>query len=212
MTTTWSADRAAGTATVVVLGDSISAVPSPYCAWPNRWPDRLAWEWPTVNLARSGVMPQDLLANGNCILRASWYADWGAGVMARLPSLNPSLVIVALGAVNYGWIGQHPIDYMNNMRALCDSIRSLTPRSTITLVHTPGFMASHGQNWIWVDYGKGLDAYAASQPNMGYCDLARDLPWADSDTSGAFAPDRTHPSNAGQVMMAVGIVGRLRWL
>ena len=210
--TTWATDRANGTATVVVLGDSISAVPSPYCTWPNCWPQRVSFEWPVTNLSRSGAMPQDLLPGADCVVRTCWYTDWGAGVMAQLPGLNPSVVIVALGAVNYGYIGQHPLDYLAAMRALSERIRALTPRSTILLVHTNGFRASHGLTWIWIDYGSGLDTYAATQPNMGYYDGARDLPWADTDTSGAYAADKTHPIAPGQIMLAVGIIGRLRWL
>lgn len=215
MATTWAAARDASptTAKVVVLGDSLSCSPSPYSAWPNSWVGRVAWEWPTVtNLARSGAMPQDLLPGADTIVRSSWYADWGAGVMAQVGQLQADVVVVWLGTVNYGSIGQHPNDFMAHERALCDSIRTRSPSSTILLVHGPGFVASHGQKWIWVDYGTRTDEYVRSQPNMGYCDLARDLPWSDSDTSGAFVSDHVHLNNAGQVMAAVGIIGRLRWL
>jgi hypothetical protein len=208
--TTWTVDRLAGTATLVVLGDSISAVPSPYCGWPNCWPQRVAFEWPTTNLSRSGAQPGDLLPGGWCY-RECW-SDWGEQVIAQIGQLQPSAVALAIGAVPYGWIGQAPVDYLTNMRAVADRIRAVSPRSTILLVHTPGFRASHGLTWIWVDYGTGLDAYAATQPNMGYYDAARDLPWADSDTAGMFAPDATHPNNAGQVGIAVGVISRLRWL
>jgi len=208
--TTWSADRAAGTATLVVVGDSIPAG-GPYCGWPNCWPGRAAWEWPTTNLARSGAMPGDLIPGGWCY-RVCWYDEWGAGVLAQIGQLQPSGVLVELGTVPYGWLGQHPTDYLASMRALVEGIRAVSPRSTILLVHGPGFVASHGLLWILVDYGAGLDAYAASLPNAAFFDFARVGPWSNTDTAGVFASDRVHLSNAGHVVLAVGVVTWLRGL
>jgi len=207
---TWAADRDAGTATITVVGDSISAG-SPFCAWPNCWTTRVGWEWPTTNLARHGAQPGDLVPGGWCD-RPCWYTEWGAAVMAEVAQRQPSAVIVALGAVSYGYIGQHPLDFAAAMRALVDDIRAVSPRSTIVLVHTPGYVASHGQYWIWVDYGRALDAIVQETPNSAYIDEARDLPWANTDTSGAFTADHVHPGQSGHVMMAVAIIVRLRWL
>ncbi len=205
---TWAQDRDAGNGNVVVIGDSISAG-APFCAWPNCWVDRTSWEWPTTNLARHGAMPGDLIPDGWCD-RACWYADWGVNVMAQVVHVQPSVVIVALGAVPYGFIGQHPLDYAASMRALVASIRELSPRSTVMLVHTPGFVASHGLYWVFVDYGRALAQIADDTPNVDYVDLARDMPWSNSDTSGAFTADRVHPNDAGHVMMAIAVIGALR--
>jgi len=209
--TTWAVDRDAGTASLVVLGDSISVGP-PFASWPNVWPGRVSWEWPVTNLSRHGVMPGDLVPNGWCGSRAPWYTDWGAAVIAQVGQSQPSAVIIALGAVPYGFIGQHPVDFAASLRRVVDSVRQVSPRSTIVLVHTPGFIAAHGQHWIFVDYGSRMAEIVEETPNSAYVDLARDLPWANTDTSGAFTADHVHPGQSGHVMMAVGIVVRLRWL
>jgi len=202
MSTTWRNDKSSA----VILGDSLSTGYG--CAHPyNHWSRRMEWSFPTTaihQLARSGSCAEDLIAGGR------WYAEWGTHVMAQVQQVQPRLLVVALGANNYGYFSMPVEQYRLGLDRLAARLRVLSPDSTILWVHTNGFRGHTAA--LWVSYGVAMRELAELDDNADYLDLAAILPWGGGDNAGLYLGDQTHLNDAGHVAMAAALMTKLDYV
>jgi lysophospholipase L1-like esterase len=181
---------------VAIIGDSLSTGYG--CGHPY---ETYAWrlEWyipgPVTRLARVGASVYDYLPGGRF---PELY-----GTMDRLRELQPGLVIIALGANDYGYFSRTVESYMDGMRQLTNRVREATPSSRILFIHTNGFRMHTAS--LWESYGRQLDAYSHSLPSSSYLDIAAQLPWYDGSRPDLYY-DNVHLTCVGYLAMALAVI------
>lgn len=192
--TTWSADQGK----IVFLGDSMQTGFG--CA---RAYDSYAWRleffYPgtqMIRLAHEGAAASDYLPGGR----------WPETVTAvdRIRIEQPALVVIALGAVDYGFFSRNADMYAAEIAQLTALVRVASPRATLLFIHTNGFRMHTAA--LYEDYGRRMNALADAQLNASYQDEAAAWPWYDGSAyANEFYFDNPHPN----CVMKVGITAQL---
>lgn len=191
--------KAQGPGSIAILGDSMTTGFG--CGHPyETYAYRLEWyaKGPVTRLAREGASVYDYLPGGR-------YPEL-YGTMDTLRNLQPSMVIIALGAVDYGFFSRSVDDYMNGMRQLTDRVRAAAPLATIMFVHTNGFRMWTAS--VWEAYGRQLDAYSNSLLNSYYLDIAAQFPWYDGSRPDLYY-DNPHPNCVGYLAISMAVVTKV---
>lgn len=184
---------------VAIIGDSMSTGFG--CGHPY---ETYAWrlEWystgPVTRLARNGASVYDYLPGGR-------YPEL-YGTMETLRTLQPSMVIIALGAVDYGFFSRDVDSYMAGMRQLTANIREVVPDANLLFIHTHGFRLWTAS--VYEAYGRQLDAYEQTLENASYLDLAAILPWYDGTRPDLFY-DNPHFNCVGYLAMAMAVITKV---
>lgn len=159
------------------------------------YPWRLEWTWPgtTIHrLGRSGAATTDFAPAGR------WPETRAA--IPRIGELQPGLVLIALGTIDYGFYSKPPAVFLADYTALCQRVRAASPDSTLLLIHTMGFRMHTAADWE--QYGRNTDQLARQLGNSSYLDLASMFPWHDGTAAASkWYYDNPHPNCALHMAM-----------
>ncbi|GHF41828.1 acyl-CoA thioesterase-1 [Amycolatopsis bartoniae] len=211
----WCADHAS----IAVLGDSGSTgygLPGypggdVYAPTADGWASRITtlaattWRTTTTVLAHNGAMVSDFLPGGR------WPETTAA--VGRVGQLQPSLVLVELGANEYIQDRSPTAVLAPAYHRLVDSIKAASPRSTIAVVAQ--WQAGHRnsaqpRNTSWAAYAEVI-AQTAADEGSRFLDLRQYLPPGDSAAGqGLFLADHVHPTAAGHHVVADAVWTLLR--
>lgn len=228
---TWCSDRSRA----FILGDStatgygttgyVGGNGSPYMATANSWWATLAKQFPNTqwtNLARNGALTSDFLPAGAGV------EGRGGGPLVPnavdlIQAAQPSVVIVMLGANEYGTDRRPEQVYKTNLSQLVNRIRTVAPQTSLLFVHTWEFDYRWATGsylpyeYSWGQYAAAMEGVASSLPaaNADYLDLTQYMPKADNDTAGLYIADEygpgnpVHAANAGNWAIRAAVQGKL---
>ncbi len=189
----WCADQAS----IVVLGDSMSTghgTSDPANAWVKRI-DAAFPDTAVTNLSANGALTSDFLPAGVGVQRRT-EGNLRPTAVSQIQTIQPSLVIIEVGANEYG-TDRHPVTtFRANLTDLTDRIQTASPNSTLLYVHSTGFdfrWAPLPIDFDWSDYAAEMSSVAAAEA-ADYLDLTEFLPWASTDTAGLFVVDEFGPN------------------
>jgi acyl-CoA thioesterase I len=216
----------------VILGDSTAtgygttgypANGTGYVSTTNGWSATLAAQLSGtqfINLARNGALTSDFLLAGQGV-EGRPAGPLAPDAIARIQTEQPSLVVVMLGANEYGTDRRPEQVYRANLQQLTNGIRAAAPDTSILFVHTWGFDYRWASGtalpieYNWAQYEQVMREVAQAAGNTGYLDLTRYMPWADADTAGLFnqnefgAGNPVHATSAGNWPVRAAIQGAL---
>lgn len=200
-------------ASIVVLGDSMSTghgTSDPANAWVKRID--AAFPAAVTNLSVDGALTSDFLPAGIGVQRRP-SGNLRPTAVSQIQGIQPSLVIIEVGANEYGTDRDPVTTYRANLADLTNRIQAASPNSTLLYVHSTGFdyrWAAQPIDFDWADYHAAMSALATAEA-AGYLDLTKFLPWADNDTAGLYvanefgAGNTVHWKDAGHVA-AAGVI------
>ena len=206
----WCGDQAS----IVVLGDSMSTgygTSDPNNAWVKRV-DAAFPATAVTNLSVDGALTSDFLPAGIGVQRRP-AGNLRPTAVSQIQTLQPSLVIIEVGANEYGTDRDPVATYRANLADLTNRIQAVSPDSTLLYVHSTGFdyrWAALPIDFAWTAYGSAMSAVATAE-SADYLDLTKFLPWADTDTAGLYvanefgAGNTVHWKDAGHVA-AAGVI------
>ncbi|MPZ81246.1 MAG: hypothetical protein GEV28_12940 [Actinophytocola sp.] len=204
---TWCTDRDS----IVVLGDSLSTghgASDPANAWVRRTQAALP-DTDVTNLSADGALTSDFLPAGVGVQRRP-AGNLVPTAVSRIQTIQPSLVIIEVGANEYGTDRDPVTTYRANLTNLTDRIQAASPDSTLLYMHTTGFdyrWATPPIDHAWTAYDAAMTTVATTE-SAPYLDLTEFLPWADTDTAGLYvenefgAGNTVHWADAGHVATA----------
>lgn len=201
-------------ASIVVLGDSMSTghgTSDPANAWVKRI-DAAFPDTAVNNLSVDGALTSDFLPAGIGVQRRP-AGNLRPTAVSEIQTIQPSLVIIEVGANEYGTDRDPVTTFRANLTDLTNRIRAASPNSTLLYVHSTGFdfrWAPLPIDFDWTDYDAEMSAVATAE-SADYLDLTEFLPWADTDTAGLYvaneygAGNTVHWKDAGHVA-AAGVI------
>ena len=201
-------------ASIVVLGDSMSTghgTSDPANAWVKRI-DAAFPATTVTNLSVDGALTSDFLPAGVGVQRRP-AGNLRPTAVSQIQTIQPSLVIIEVGANEYGTDRDPVTTYRANLTDLTNRIKVASPNSTLLYVHSTGFdfrWAPLPIDFDWADYDAEMSAVATAE-SADYLDLTKFLPWADTDTAGLYvaneygAGNTVHWKDAGHVA-AAGVI------
>lgn len=198
---------------------------SPYMATTNGWWATLTNQFPSTqwtNLARNGALTSDFLPAGVGI-EGRGTGPLVPNAIDLIQSAQPSVVIVMLGANEYGTDRRPEQVYKTNLTQLVNRIRTVAPQTSLLFVHTWEFDYRWATGsylpyeYNWGQYAAAMESVVNSLPanNVDYLDLTKYLPKADNDTAGLYITDEygsgnpVHAANAGNWAIRAAVQGAL---
>ncbi len=200
-------------ASIVVLGDSMSTghgTTDPANAWVKRID--AAFPAAVTNLSVDGALTSDFLPAGVGVQRRP-SGNLRPTAVSQIQTIQPSLVIIEVGANEYGTDRDPVTTYRANLADLTNRIQAVSPNSTLLFVHSTGFdyrWAALPIDFDWAAYHAQMSSLATAEA-ADYLDLTKFLPWADTDTAGLYvaneygAGNTVHWKDAGHVA-AAGVI------
>lgn len=202
------ADYTAGQVTVEILGNSVAAGYG--VTESKRWANQLARQLPGPNSAVwqgavSGSLVGDYLPGGKYHFHTAFTKN-----------AKPSLLVVNF-RINDQWMsiehaneGYTPTTFKARYQALLDEIRAASPTTTIMIAVSPWVLdtridAGRWSQWDYINILWDLRV----QYGAIWVDLMRFMPRDTEDTAGLMLGDRSHPSEAGQSVIAAHFYERI---
>lgn len=193
-------DYAAGALTVQVQGDSVAAGYGVSVAerWTSQLDDKLPGSSVVWNAAVSGTRAEDYAPGGPYNFHVQFAA-----------TVKPSLVIMNWRINDQWWGNAHPTVYTPETfkaryREIIGAIRTASPTTTFAIAVSPWVLDTRLDDGAYNQWDYIVALWQLKDElDLVWLDLGRFFPSAgQSNSAGLLQGDLTHPSTAGQSVMA----------